>query len=115
MKVYAYDHCSTCKKALSYLQSTGRDFQVIPIREQPPTKAELRTMLKVYEGKLAKLFNTSGQDYRALGLKDRLPDLSDGQALALLAGNGNLVKRPFVVLPEGGLVGFDQQAWDAAL
>ncbi|HXC65506.1 MAG TPA: glutaredoxin domain-containing protein, partial [bacterium] len=77
MKVYAYDHCSTCKKALSYLQSTGRDFQVIPIREQPPTKAELRAMLKVYEGKLAKLFNTSGQDYRALGLGAKLPKMGE--------------------------------------
>ncbi len=62
MKVYAYDGCSTCKKALAYLKSTGREHQVIPIREKPPTKAELRHMLRTYEGKVAKLFNTSGQD-----------------------------------------------------
>lgn len=111
MKVYVYERCSTCKKALDYLRSTGRDFQVLPIREKPPTKAELKAMLKVYGGKVSKLFNTSGQDYRALGLSAKLPGMGVEQALDLLAKNGNLVKRPFVLAGNTGMVGFRLEEW----
>lgn len=111
MKVYAYQGCSTCAKALKYLQSTRRDFELLPIREHPPTKAELRTMLKIYSGKVAKLFNTSGRDYRALGLGEKLKSLSTEEALGLLAGNGNLVKRPFVLAGNTGVVGFKLDEW----
>jgi arsenate reductase len=111
MKVYAYANCSTCKKALSYLQSTGRSYEVLPIREHPPTKAELRTMLKIYEGKVAKLFNTSGLDYRALGLGAKLPKMGEDKAIDLLSKNGNLVKRPFVLAGNTGVVGFRQAEW----
>jgi arsenate reductase len=111
MKVYAYDGCSTCRKALAYLKSTGRQFQLIPIRETPPTKAELRQMLKFYGGKVKHLFNVSGQDYRALGLGAKLPKLSDEQAIDLLSRNGNLVKRPFVLVGNTGIVGFKEDEW----
>jgi arsenate reductase len=111
MKVYAYEGCSTCKKALAYLKSTGRDHTVLPIREKPPTKAELRAMLKAYQGKLGKLFNTSGQDYRALKLGAKLPKMSEAQALELLSKNGNLVKRPFVLVGNTGMVGFKMDEW----
>ena len=111
MRVYAYDNCSTCTKALAYLKSTGRAYTVLPIREQPPTKAELRTMLKVYEGKLSKLFNTSGLDYRSLGLGAKLKTMSEAKALDLLAKNGNLVKRPFVLAGNTGMVGFHLDEW----
>jgi arsenate reductase len=111
MKVYAYDGCSTCKKALSYLRSTGRDFELLAIREKPPTKAELRFMLKVYGGKIGKLFNTSGHDYRAQGLGAKLPKMDPEKALDLLAKNGNLLKRPFVVVGNTGLVGFRLDEW----
>jgi arsenate reductase len=111
MKVYAYDGCSTCRKALSYLKSTGRDFQLLAIRETPPTKAELRHVLKVYDGKVAKLFNTSGQDYRAMKLGAKLPKMTEEQAVDLLSKNGNLVKRPFVVVGNTGMVGFNEVEW----
>lgn len=111
MKVYALENCSTCRKALAYLKSTGRDHTVVPIREKPPTKAELRTMLTTYEGKLAKLFNTAGRDYRALKLGARLPRMSKDEALDLLAGNGNLLKRPFVLVGNTGMVGFKLEEW----
>lgn len=111
MKVYAYDGCSTCKKAIAYLKSTGRDFQVLPIRETPPSRGELRSMLKAYEGKLAKLFNTSGADYRTLGLGAKLPKMSVEKALDLLSSNGNLVKRPFVLVGNTGMVGFNMVEW----
>lgn len=111
MKVYAYDGCSTCKKALGYLRSTGRKFELLPIREQAPSKAELRAMLKVYGGKLAKLFNSSGRDYRALKLGAKLPTMDPDKALDLLAKNGNLVKRPFVLVGNTGLLGFKLEEW----
>ena len=64
--VYAYAGCDTCRKALRFLSDRGIPHTVIPIREQPPTKAELRRMLKLCGGEIRRLFNTSGQDYRAL-------------------------------------------------
>jgi arsenate reductase len=73
--------------------------------------AELRAMLGHCGGELRRLFNTSGRDYRALGLKDRLPAMTRDEALALLAANGNLVKRPFALGPDFGLTGFDEAAW----
>ena len=111
MKVYAYENCSTCIKALSYLKSTGRDFEVKAIRETPPTKVELRGMLKEYDGKLSKLFNTSGLDYRALKLGTKLKTMDPEKAIDLLSKNGNLVKRPFVVVGNTGMVGFDLEDW----
>lgn len=112
LKVYAYDGCDTCRKALAFLKQRQIAHQVIPIREQPPTLAELQAMLERYDGNLRKLFNTSGLDYKALNIKDALPGMTPKQALELLARNGRLVKRPFVVGKGIGVVGFDAAAWD---
>jgi len=111
MKVYAYDGCSTCRKALAYLKTTGRTYELLPIREKPPTKAELRAVLKLYEGRIARLFNSSGRDYRALGLGARLKTMKEEAALDLLAGNGNLVKRPFWIAGNTGGTGFSLKEW----
>src|SRR5690606_4568461 len=97
LKVYAYKGCGTCRKALKYLDGRGISYEVLPIRETPPTKAELRRMLDAYDGDIRKLFNTSGMDYKALNLKDKLPTISVDEAIGLLHENGNLVKRPFVI------------------
>jgi arsenate reductase len=115
LKVYAYSGCDTCRKALKFLTERGIAHEVVPIREKPPTKAELKRMLGVYGGELRKLFNTSGQDYRAQGLGVKLPTMSEAEALALLASNGNLVKRPFVVTEDGGVVGFKPEEWETLL
>jgi len=115
LKLYAYAGCGTCRKALAWLASRGIEAEVLPIRESPPSVAELKTMLGRQGGELRRLFNTSGQDYRALGLKDTLPGLSDEEALELLAAKGNLVKRPFLLGPGVGLVGFKEEEWAAAL
>lgn len=112
--VYAYSNCDTCRRALRYLREIGVEPQVIPIREQPPTIAELRRALASVQGDIRKLFNTSGRDYRAEGLKDKLPKMSDAEALKLLAANGNLVKRPLALSKEGVLVGFRPEQWQAA-
>jgi arsenate reductase len=111
LTVYTHAACDTCRRAVKWLRARGVAFQEKPIRETPPTPAELRAMLKFQRGELRRLFNTSGQDYRALGLKDQLPTLSEAAALGLLAKNGNLVKRPFVLGADLGLVGFSEAEW----
>ena len=115
LRVYAYENCDTCRKALKYLAAKKIAADVIPIREQPPTVAELREMLGYVGGDLKRLFNTAGQDYRALDMKTRLPKLSVDEALELLAGNGNLVKRPFALTAKSGLVGFREEEWEKLL
>lgn len=115
LKVYSYSGCGTCRKALKWLDARKTPYTVVPIRETPPTKAELSRMLAVYGGEVRRLFNTSGLDYKALNMKEKLPALSTDAALSLLAKNGNLVKRPFVLTGSGGLVGFDEAAWKEAL
>ncbi|MBI3881861.1 MAG: arsenate reductase family protein [Verrucomicrobia bacterium] len=110
LKVYAYSGCGTCRNALKFLAAHNVAHEVVPIRETPPTKAELKRMLAAV-GDLRKLFNTSGQDYRALNLKAKLPKLTEAEALELLSKNGNLVKRPFVLTATGGLVGFKEDEW----
>lgn len=112
LKVYAYSGCSTCKGALKFLKERKVPHEVLAIRETPPTKAELKRMLAVYDGDIRRLFNTSGQDYRSLGLGPRLDAMTVDEALGLLAANGNLVKRPFVVAKDGGLVGFKPEEWE---
>jgi arsenate reductase len=111
LRVYAYANCDTCRKALKFLAAQKVAHEVIPIREQPPTVAELRKMLGYVGGDLRKLFNTAGQDYRVLDMKTRLPKLGEDEALALLASNGNLVKRPFVLAKKAGGVGFREEEW----
>ena len=110
MKVYAYKNCDTCRRAKKWLDARGIAYKEIPIREQPPTKAELRRMLG-YAGSVRKLFNTSGGDYKAMGLKDQLPSMTDAEAIDLLSSHGNLVKRPFVIGKEFGTVGFREAEW----
>jgi arsenate reductase len=110
-KVYEYNGCSTCRKALKWLEQNEADYKVIPIRETPPNKTELRRMLKSYGGNTRKLFNTSGGDYKKLNLKDNIPNLSEAQLIDMLNTNGNLVKRPFVINKKGGVVGFKEDEW----
>ncbi|MDK1021204.1 MAG: arsenate reductase family protein [Candidatus Hydrogenedentes bacterium] len=111
LKVYAYKNCGTCRKALKWLDERKRAYTQIPIRERPPTKTELRRMLGYLDGDIKKLFNTSGGDYKALNLKDKLPKMSRVEAIDLLSGNGNLVKRPFALSGESGTVGFKEDVW----
>lgn len=115
LRVYTYENCGTCRKAMKFLRSRGIEVAPIPIREQPPATAELKQMLKLYQGNVRKLFNTSGRDYKELKLGDRLATMSEAEALSLLAGNGNLVKRPFLISGEKGAVGFDEEAWNNLL
>jgi Spx/MgsR family transcriptional regulator len=107
MIVYIHPKCTTCKNAMKFLQS--RQCVVKDITTTPPSRAELERMLKFYNGNIRKLFNTSGQLYRELGLATKT--LSDDEALQMLSENGMLVKRPFLIGGDIGLVGFNEAAW----
>ena len=115
LTIYTYSSCATCRRALKWLRAQELPFVERPIRETPPSLPELRRMLAAYAGDRRCLFNVSGRDYRELGLAGRLPALGEGEALALLAGNGNLIKRPFLLGPKAALVGFDESTWGAVL
>jgi arsenate reductase len=114
LRVYTYAKCDTCRKAVKFLRARQIAFAEIAIRETPPTNAELRAVLAAHNGEIRRLFNTSGGDYKALGLAAKLPSLPETAALDLLAGNGNLVKRPFAIGEGVHLVGFDETRWTAA-
>lgn len=111
LKFYGYRNCGTCRKALKWLDAHDVAYLEVPIRERPPTKTELGKMLRYLDGDIKKLFNTSGGDYKALNLKEKLLKMSQAEALELLGRNGNLVKRPFVVSGDSGTVGFKEDVW----
>lgn len=122
LKVYEYSKCSTCVKALKFLKAENLAFQALPIVEQAPTLTELKQMLAHLQaegGGLKNLFNTSGLVYKELKLSEKLPSMSEAEALKLLASNGKLVKRPFVLGSVGKkqihLIGFKEDQWKKAL
>lgn len=114
IRYYAYQRCSTCQKAKKWLEAHQVEFEEIAIRDQPPSLEELKQMYQA-KGRLKALFNTSGMDYRGLGLKDKLPTMSDDEAIELLTTNGMLVKRPFVIGDNVHLLGFKEAEWQDAL
>lgn len=111
LRVYAYKKCSTCVKALKFLDQKKLSYETIDITENPPTKKELELMLGQYKGDLKRLFNTSGIQYRELKIKDKLPKMTEKEAIDLLATNGRLVKRPFLLNKGRGAVGFKEEEW----
>ena len=129
LKIYTYANCDTCRRALKWLRAHRIDCEEIPIRETPPSPGEARLLalglraervsdleaLAAHDGVLRRLFNTSGRDYRELKLGDRLPAMSAPEAIALLRGNGNLVKRPFLIGRGVAQVGFDEAVWAGVL
>lgn len=115
LTIYTLANCSTCRDATKWLRGRGVDFTEKPVRETPPTGKELRAMLAAYDGKVSRLFSTSGIEYRALGIAQKLPGLTTDQALELLAGNGRLVKRPFLIGKDVAVVGFDAKRWAETL
>ena len=116
IRIYEYAGCSTCKKAVKYLDAKNKRYERVPIVEQPPTVTELQKMLG-YLGASGKtfrnLFNTSGEQYRALKIGERIKaGLTEEEAIALLSKNGKLIKRPFLLTAKGGTTGFQAEVWD---
>lgn len=112
MLVLAYRKCSTCQKALKWLEEQQVEFEERPIVEENPTYEELKDWYKKSGLPLKKFFNTSGLLYKELQLKDKLPGMSEEEQLKLLATNGMLVKRPLVVGKDFVLTGFKEKEWE---
>jgi arsenate reductase len=115
MLVLVYRKCSTCLKALKWLEDHGVAFEERPIVEQNPTYEELKAWYEKSGLPLKKFFNTSGLLYKDQGLKDKLPQMSEDEQLRLLATNGMLVKRPLVVGEDFVLTGFREKEWEERL
>ncbi|MBQ4260153.1 MAG: arsenate reductase family protein, partial [Lachnospiraceae bacterium] len=111
MLVLVYRKCSTCIKALKWLEENKVAFEERPIVEQNPTYEELKKWYEMSGLPLRKFFNTSGLLYKEMQLKDKLPEMSEEEQLQLLATNGKLVKRPLVVGDGFVLVGFKEEEW----
>lgn len=107
-----YPKCSTCQKAVKWLEENGIAFERRHIVEENPTAEELREWVARSAKPSKSFFNTSGMLYRELELKDKLPEMDEDARFALLATNGMLVKRPIVVTPERVLVGFKPAEWE---
>ena len=115
LTVYQYPKCSTCRKALKWLDEHGVRYESVNITEAPPALTTLANALKHAGLPLRAFFNTSGESYRNGGFKERLPSLSQAEALSALAQDGKLIKRPLLIDGERVLVGFDQKKWSEAL
>lgn len=112
MLVFVYRKCSTCLKALKWLEEHQVDFEERPIVEQNPSYEELKAWYEKSGLPLKKFFNTSGLLYKDMKLKDKLPTMSEEEQLQLLATNGMLVKRPLVVGEDYVLTGFKESEWN---
>jgi arsenate reductase len=110
VKVYHYPKCSTCKKAIAFLREKGIPFEDVDISVTPPSKEELRVMIE-RRGGIRPLFNTSGQRYREGGFSEKVATMSVEEAVEAFAQDGMLVKRPFVLAGDHGLVGFKPEQW----
>ena len=106
MKFFSYNKCGTCRKAKKILDAYKVSYDEIDIIETPPPKSVLKKAIKLKGMK--KLFNTSGEQYKKLRIKDKIEDMTEVQAIELLSSNGRLVKRPIVVDGNRITVGFDE-------
>ena len=115
MLFLCYPKCSTCQKAKAWLDERGISYELRDIKTDNPTAEELTLWYRKSGLPLKKFFIASGLQYKALGLKDKLPDMSEAEQLALLATDGMLVKRPLLVGDSFVLTGFRAAEWEAAL
>ncbi len=115
MLFLCYPKCTTCQKAKAFLDQRGTEYTLRDIKLNNPSREELKAWYTASGLPLKKFFNTSGLQYKALELKDRLPSMSEEEQLDLLASDGMLVKRPILVGDDFVLTGFKQEQWEAAL
>ena len=110
-----YPPCSTCQKAKKWLDTKGVAYTARHIKEENPTYEELKAWYEKSGLPLKKFFNTSGLLYKSLGLKDKLPTMTEEEQLQLLASDGMLVKRPLVIADNAILTGFREKEWEEKL
>ena len=110
-----YPKCTTCQKAKKWLDDNGIIYEDRRIKEQNPTYEELKLWYSESGLPLKRFFNTSGLLYKSMGLKDKLPSMSDEEQLQLLATDGMLVKRPLIISDDVILTGFREKEWEEKL
>ena len=115
IKVYCYSKCSTCKKALKWLDDNKIDYELVDIKENNPDETEIRKLYEKSGLPLKRFFNTSGMIYRDMQLSKKLPDMSEDEQIKLLATDGMLVKRPLLITDRTVLTGFKEAEWEKEL
>ena len=115
MLFVCYPKCSTCKKAQKWLDENGKNYEIRDIKTDKPTEDELAEWWEKTGLPLKRFFNTSGNLYKEMKLKDRLPEMSEADQISLLATDGMLVKRPILVSEDKVLVGFREKEWEENL
>ena len=115
MKVYCYSKCTTCKKALKWLDENKIKYELIDIKEDHPDEKMLKILHKKSGLPLRRFFNTSGLIYREMELSKKLPNMSEDEMFKLLASDGMIVKRPLLVADDKVLVGFKEEEWKTLL
>ena len=115
MLFVCYPKCSTCKKAQKWLDENGKNYEMRDIKTDKPTEDELAEWREKSGLPLKRFFNTSGNLYKEMKLKDRLPEMSEADQISLLATDGMLVKRPILVSEDKVLVGFREKEWEENL
>jgi len=115
MLLICYPRCGTCKKAQKWLEEKGIPYTYRDIKEDNPSYDELKEWYEQSGLDIKRFFNTSGQLYKSMQLKDKLPDMSAEEKLSLLSSDGMLVKRPILIGDGFVLVGFKEPEWAEAL
>lgn len=113
LKVYCYSRCTTCKKALKWLDENGFEYDLHDLKEDHPDENELQSLYERSGYPLKKFFNTGGMVYRELGLAKKLKDMNEDEQFSILASDGMLVKRPLVISGDKILLGFKEEEWES--
>lgn len=115
IKIYCYPRCTTCKRAVKWLETHQFDYQYINIVEETPSKEEIREYVEKSGQKIQKFFNTSGLVYKEMQLKDKLKNMSDEEKLEILSSNGKLIKRPLLISDNTVLIGFKEDNYETLI
>ena len=113
LTVYHYPKCGTCRTAVKWLQAHGHELELHHIKDNPPSEAELTEIIDASGLELKKFFNTSGEVYKSMGLKDKLGAMERSEQIKLLCCNGMLIKRPIVWDGERVTVGYKEEQFDS--
>lgn len=113
--ILCYPKCGTCQKAERWLKTNSVKHGFRPIKDENPTKEELKSWIKMSNLPVAKFFNTSGLLYKEMKMKDKVKTLSDDELIEILASNGLMVKRPILLAENKVLVGFKEEEWNSLL
>lgn len=113
--LFGYSNCSTCKEARKFLERNSIDFELRDIKEEPPTKEELKAYKMKTDRPLTSFFNTSGVLYREMNLKEKIKIMTEEEIYDCLASDGMLIKRPLLITDYHTLIGFKEDEWKKAL